>query len=297
MSKLKSHISLLTTVFFFKVFTSDFLIKLCIRSKFWGRLMFFNFFFGFFGHFFSPKFQCICRGKFLFSFWESDFLGSFSEHILRPLPWGKKAKTTCHSIVDIHNKCFSAYLTNLLVIFKKLKNFWSWPTSFPQNRPFGFICWYIYFCRSKMGIYANMKLPNFKKKFFWILSISHTFNLAYCLWPICCLKMIILTIFIGENEIFDKNGQNKPLFDCFCALKVVKIGVRSPNSPNTRWWVVLIILWQNRFFRISSTRIRPSYFFFGNFYFEIMANLCCILVYTRINENLPISKKSKYTVG
>ena len=83
--------------------------KSCVGSKFWGHVVFFNFWFCLLGHLFSPQFQCICPGEFfsLFKkvifgvvFWRMRLLQS---QILRPLPQGKKPKShvTVLSIVKV----------------------------------------------------------------------------------------------------------------------------------------------------------------------------------------------------
>ena len=68
--------------------------------------MFFNFFFGFLGHVFSPKFQRICPGEFFSLFKKVIFWGRFLNYEVVSIANSeafalmKKAKTTCHSIVD-----------------------------------------------------------------------------------------------------------------------------------------------------------------------------------------------------
>ena len=80
--------------------------KPCAGSKFWGHVVFFNFWFWLLGHLFSPQFQCICPGEFFSLFKKVVFGGRFLNYEVVSITNSeafalmKKAKTTCHSIVD-----------------------------------------------------------------------------------------------------------------------------------------------------------------------------------------------------
>ena len=104
---------------FFKMLTIRLSQKPCVGSKFWGYVVFFNFWFCLLGHVFSPQFQCICPGEFFSLFKKVIFWGRFLKNEVVSIAKSeaftsrKKAKTTCQSIVDNQSIFSSAYFKNL----------------------------------------------------------------------------------------------------------------------------------------------------------------------------------------
>ena len=118
-----------------------------------------------------------------------------------------------------------------------------------------------------------MKLPNFKKNFFWEPTSVYAFHLTQWSYHQTNLKMIFLSIFMFENYIFcyfcsnlfkkcdNLNGRYN--FFCICCLARLNIYVRR---------LLLYFQKNKKFLKLANFSRTPIFPFFGRIWAKMAKN-------------------------